>query len=189
MLRAWVLTVLSAAMVTATMAVAHANETGPVKATLANSEFILHVHAINAAEVQMGQVAEQHVLRGSTLALAVKMINDHTQLDGNLAKLAAQEKLDLPVQLDAVHQTLINGLSNTPDAQFDAAYINAVVLEQKQMISLLEAEDKREHTGPYQTFVADALPILRNHVILAEQALVRLQTPEGFHASSSLTRP
>ncbi len=147
------------------------------------------MHTVNAAQIQLGKLAEQHVQRGSTVALAVKLINDYTQLDTKLAKLAESEKLDLPVQLDSAHQILISGLSNLPDAQFDAAYINAVIQEQNQAIALLQEEDKREHAAAYQTYVNDTLPIVREQVTLSQAALVRLQSPEGYHQPANMPMP
>jgi predicted outer membrane protein len=108
-------------------------------ASAAASEFVNHMTIANLAEVELGKIAAQRGSNADVKAFAQMMIKDHTQANQQLAKVAAQLKVQPPKEVDQKHRDLADRLSKLQGAEFDREYMSAMVQGHEEVLSKLKA--------------------------------------------------
>jgi len=87
------------------------------------------------AEVKLGHLAEQKGASADVRQFGAKMVNDHTQLDHYLRKAAASMEMQVPRHISKKDKMLYARLSALSGAQFDDAYIEAMVKGHKAALT------------------------------------------------------
>ncbi len=101
----------------------------------------------NMAEIQLSQLAVQRAQDPQIKQFAQTMVDEHTKALDQLKQVAGNEGLQVPSQLDKKDQKLQDKLSNLSGANFDKAYVNAMVKSHKRVEGLLS---KEAHKGGAQ---------------------------------------
>ena len=97
-----------------------------------------------AAEVQLGQLAQQKSASDDVKQFAQKMVDDHTQLDKEIEPIAKQLEVKEPNGPSKKDKQLIAKLEGLSGAQFDEEYIRAMVKDHKD--DLKEFKDEAQMT-------------------------------------------
>ena len=101
---------------------------GRVQARRADARlFIGDLTVAGLAEVQLGQLASERAASPDVKAFGQMMVKDHSEANGELSKLASQMKIEPPKETDKAHKELASRLSTLDGAEFDRAYIAAMV--------------------------------------------------------------
>jgi putative membrane protein len=101
---------------------------GRVQARRADARlFIGDLTVAGLAEVQLGQLASERAASPDVKAFGQVMVKDHSEANGELSKLASQMKIEPPKEADKAHKELASRLSTLDGAEFDRAYIAAMV--------------------------------------------------------------
>jgi putative membrane protein len=101
---------------------------GRVQARRADARlFIGDLTVAGLAEVQLGQMASERAASPDVKAFGQMMVKDHSAANGELSKLASQMKIEPPKEADKAHKELASRLSTLHGAEFDRAYIAAMV--------------------------------------------------------------
>ena len=79
------------------------------------------------AEVKLGQLASERAESPSVKAFGQMMVKDHSAANAELAQLASQMKVTPPMEVDKKHAEMASRLSALSGAEFDRAYIAAMV--------------------------------------------------------------
>jgi putative membrane protein len=79
------------------------------------------------ADVQLGQLASERAQSPAVKAFGRMMVKDHSETNAELAKLAAQMKIEPPMEVPKKHAEMANRLSGLSGAEFDRAYLATVV--------------------------------------------------------------
>lgn len=87
------------------------------------------------AEVKLGHLAEQKGASADVRQFGAKMVNDHTQLDNYLSKAASSMEMSAPRHISKKDKKLYARLSALSGAQFDDAYISAMVKGHEKALS------------------------------------------------------
>lgn len=97
-----------------------------------------------AAEVQLGQLAQQKSQSDDVKQFAQKMVDDHSQLDKQIEPIAKQLGVAEPNGLSKKDKQLLEKLEALSGAQFDEEYIRAMVKDHKE--DLREFKDEAQMT-------------------------------------------
>ncbi len=122
------------------------------------------------AEVKLGQLAQQKAESPDVKAFGKRMVEDHTRLNHDLQAVAGPSGLTLPTTLGTKDQEEYNRLSQLSGAAFDHAYMHNMVADHRADISAFRREADDGVNPDMKAFAARALPILEEHLKLAEAA-------------------
>jgi putative membrane protein len=111
---------------------------------LNDQQFLRKALEGGAAEVQLGQLAEQKSQSDDVKQFARKMVDDHSQLDKQIEPIAKQLGVEEPNGLLKKDKQLITKLEGLSGAQFDEEYIRAMVKDHKE--DLREFKDEAQMT-------------------------------------------
>jgi predicted outer membrane protein len=89
--------------------------------------FINDLTVVGLTEVRLGEMAGERGQRDSVKAFGQMMVKDHTAANAELSQLAAEMKIVPPTEIDKKHGELVDRLSKLSGAEFDRAYIMAMV--------------------------------------------------------------
>jgi len=101
-------------------------------------QFIEKAAIANMAEIQLGQLAQQQAQDPQVKQFAQMMVDDHTKALDQL-KAAAGGQGTIPSALDSKHQKLHDKLAKLHGAEFDRAYMDAMVDAHKDAEKLLKS--------------------------------------------------
>jgi putative membrane protein len=102
-------------------------------------EFINDLAIAGMAEVQLGKLAMERASDPDVKAFGEMMIKDHTQAGNELKQIASEMNVQVPTQLDQKHQDLANRLGSLKGAEFDRAYMDAMVKGHQEVVAKVKA--------------------------------------------------
>jgi putative membrane protein len=123
----------------------------------------------DAAEIQLGQMAQSKAANPKVKQFGERMVKDHSQSDDQLKGLAQQQHVALPTSLDQKHQSLKDSLSSKSGAQFDQAYMRAMVEDHMKTVQLFKREAGTSKDEDVKNFAQQSLPVLESHLSEAKQ--------------------
>jgi putative membrane protein len=119
-------------------------------------------------EVALGQLAQKNGQSQAVKDFGARMVKDHTAANEDLVKVAASQSVTVPGELDRSAQSDVDKLSKKSGADFDKAYVKAMVSDHKTDISLFEKEAKSGKDPELQAFAEKTLPTLQEHLQMIE---------------------
>jgi putative membrane protein len=132
-------------------------------------------------EVQFGKLAEQHARSPQVADFGRRMVQDHGKGNDWLKQIAQERGAKLPQELppdvQQEYQELQKlaaesepkGGQETGPAQFDQIYMQAMVKDHEEDIRKFEKEAEAGQDSDLKGFAEETLPILREHLELAEE--------------------
>lgn len=165
----------SAAMEPTNAQLKMATQDGAVPAT-----FVKKAAIAGMAEVQAGKIAEQKAQDPKVKQFAEQMVRDHTKANEELAAIAKKKGLTVPTQLDAEHQTMIQGLNAKSGKAFDDAYSQHMQASHAKAVALFQG-GVTSSDPDLAAFAKQTLPTLEQH----KQESKTLPTARQANASDS----
>ncbi len=145
------------------------NSNHPVKGPDDKDQVFIKDAAISdAAEIGLGQMAQQNAANPKVKAFGQRMVEDHSRNDDLLKGIAQQQHVALPTELDAKHKAEKERLSKQTGAQFDNSYTRLMVQAHKQAIQKFTHEMETTRDATVKDFAKSALPVLQSHLKEAE---------------------
>ena len=120
------------------------------------------------AEVQLGQLALQKASSPDVKTFAQHMVDDHTKANDELKGVASKEGMSLPASGNAKDQALMSKIQNLSGAQFDKAYMKAMVKDHEEDVKEFQKEANAGGDPGLKDFASKTLPILQNHLQMAQ---------------------
>jgi putative membrane protein len=138
------------------------------------------------AEVELGQLAQQNGQSQEVKDFGKKMVDDHGKANDELKQVASQQGVSLPTTMDAKDQALKDKLSKMQGAEFDKAYMQAMVKDHKKDVAEFKKEANSGNNQSVKDFAGKTLPTLESHLQMAESVSgkVGAGTSAGNHMSS-----
>jgi putative membrane protein len=124
--------------------------------TMADTDFILAAAQGGMTEVQLGELASTNGMRDDVKAFGQRMVKDHTTINDDLKALAAQKSVTLPDNLNAKHQGMVDKMAALTGAEFDDAYIAAMVKAHTQ--------DAATQDPDIKSFLDKSIPVVERHL-------------------------
>lgn len=116
------------------------------------------------AEVELGRLAQTKAQNAEVKRFAQMMVTDHTKSNDELKSLAMQKNIVLPTTLSPRHQATMNRLQGLSGAEFDRAYVEAMVADHEATVQLFEGQTQGSGDAEARTFAEKNLPTLRQHL-------------------------
>ncbi|WP_316736502.1 DUF4142 domain-containing protein [Pedobacter aquatilis] len=139
-------------------------ETGGIAVPEGDSKFATTAAVGGMAEVDLGKMALEKSSNAQVKEFATMMVADHGKGNTELMSIAAMKNITLPTTVDADHQTKMDDLSKKTGAEFDKAYVNAMVDGHKSTLDLMEKEAKDGEDADLKAFAAKTAPVVKAHL-------------------------
>jgi len=140
----------------------------------ADAAFIREAASANLMEVQLGQTAQARAMNSAVKQFGQRMVNDHTNLENQLASMAASSGLELKQSLSSKHKDEVNRLNKLSGQSFDSSYMRLMVQAHQEDIAKFQSQSQSAKSVQVRTFATNALPVLQQHLSLATQVSSQL---------------
>ncbi len=132
-------------------------------------QFIMETARGNMAEIQLGQLAEQHAASDEVKKYARRMVDDHTKANEELRDIANKKNVTWPGDLSGKQKAEYDRLSKLSGANFDRAYINYTALDHKGAVAMFEKQADQGTDDDVKEYAQRLLLVLREHLQIAHQ--------------------
>jgi putative membrane protein len=141
--------------------------------TMSDSEFAKTAAEGGAAEVKLGQLAEQKGTDQQVKDFGQRMVTDHTKADDSLESAAAKDKVTAPIpaQLNAKDQATYDRLSKLSGAAFDRAYARDMARDHVTDVAAFRHEADSGKDASIKAFASQTLPTLEDHLKQAREMM------------------
>ncbi len=151
----------------------------------ADAAFIREAASANLMEVQLGQTAQARATNSAVKQFGQRMVNDHTNLENQLASMAASSGLALKQSLSSKHKDAVDRLNKLSGQSFDSSYMKMMVQAHQEDIAKFQSQSQSAKSVQVRTFATNALPVLQQHLSLATQVSSQL----GIQVATDTTSP
>jgi putative membrane protein len=161
----------------ATSAVA---QQGPAAINQSDKEFLNFAAKVNQSEIQGGLAAEKKASAPAVRAFARLMVLDHMELESQLAGIATENGVELPIGPSEETKQGMANLQTMSGSKFDVAFMKDMVEGHQQAVEKFKAEKGKAQAQPVDAVVTATLPILEQHLALAQavQSEIKNQASE-----------
>lgn len=143
---------------------------GPGAENFGDQAFVAKALEGGAAEVQMGQLAEQKSQSNDVKEFAQKMVSDHQQMTDKWFKPVAQQiGASEPKGPSKKDKKLMEKLQGLSGQQFDTEYIQAMVKDHRQDLKDFQSEAKNAQDPTVKQVAEQGAGIISKHLQLIEQ--------------------
>ena len=138
-------------------------------ASLADQAFVMSIFESDAAEVELGQLAQQKSQSADVKQLGQSMVDNRTKLDAQFKPIA--EKLDIrkPKGPSKKERKLISKLEALSGPQFDEEYIKAVAKDNQKDVKDFKTEAESAQDPNLQQAAKMDAPVLAQNLQSVEQ--------------------
>jgi putative membrane protein len=124
------------------------------------------LHRSNQKEIEMGKMAQEHGRSADVKSFGKTLVQDHTNADKKVAKLAKAQKIDLT----ASTPTAMADSDKLPmDAGFDAAFARMMLDDHKKDIAEAKAARDGTQDKKLKKLIDELLPVLEKHQETAQK--------------------
>lgn len=115
-------------------------------------------------EVKAGQLAATKASNADVKAFGQQMVDDHSKANDQLKSIAQEEKMTLPTDLSGKQQSMYDKLSKLSGAEFDKAYVKAMVMDHQEDVKEFTKESNKGKDEKIKGFASQTLPIIQGHL-------------------------
>jgi len=116
------------------------------------------------AEVEMGKLAAEKASSPDVKAFGQQMVEDHGKANDQLRRVADKQNLTLPVNMTAKQQAKYEMLKTKTGADFDKAYVDAMVKDHEEDVKAFQREADKGKDEQIKAFAAEMLPVIQGHL-------------------------
>lgn len=140
--------------------------TGGIAVEEADAKFTTQAAIGGMAEVELGKMALEKSSNPQVKEFATMMVKDHGMANTELMAIAKQKNITLPSTVDDEHKKKMEDLSKKTGADFDKAYVSAMVDGHKSTLKLMEDESKDGKDADLKSFATKTAPIVQSHLVM-----------------------
>jgi len=119
-------------------------------------------------EVELGQLAQEKASSTEVKNFGAMMVKDHSMANMEMKALAKSKSITLPDSISSEEQELKKQLSAKSGAEFDKAYVAAMVEDHKKDIAAFEEARKKVKYPEMTALIDKSLPMLKKHLQVIE---------------------
>ena len=129
--------------------------TGGAGATVrSDADFVRDVASKNMAEIELSRMALDKATNLEIKSFAQKMIDDHSAAGNKLQSIVSGQPVEWPAQLDDKHRKTSDELAQKDGADFDAAYVKAMIDAHQDLAAKLESRLDVQSLADWKTAAA-----------------------------------
>lgn len=140
--------------------------TGGIAVDEADAKFTTQAAVGGMAEVELGKLALEKSSNPQVKEFATMMVKDHGMANTELMAIAKQKNITLPSTVDDEHKKKMDDLSKKSGADFDKAYVDAMVSGHKSTLKLMEDELRDAKDADLKAFATKTAPIVQSHLVM-----------------------
>jgi putative membrane protein len=144
------------------------------KAALSDKDFINEVASGGMAEVKLGQLATERAGSEEVRNFGKRMVADHSAANKDFLALLQKKGMTAPKEMTRKQQELFDRLSKLRGAEFDRAYMAAMVEDHKEDVAHFEGTARDGSDPDLKAWASKTLPTLKEHLKLAEDIQKKL---------------
>ena len=129
-----------------------------------DTDFMTKAALGGMAEIELGKLAATKAQNPEVKQFAQKMVTDHTKAADELKALAGEKNFSMPVRLDAKHQAVLDKLNGLSGAEFDKAYVEAMVADHEETVATFKSEAEGGKDADAKAWAGKTLPTLQMHL-------------------------
>jgi putative membrane protein len=129
-----------------------------------DKEFASKVSAAGLAEVNLSGLALRFARNPAVKQFAQHMVDDHMRASRELTQMANQRSIKLPGEMDEEHQKCYDKLKKLSGAEFDRAYMEAMVKDHEKAVEAFEKESKEGKDAAMKRWATQLTPIMKRHL-------------------------
>jgi putative membrane protein len=155
-------------------------------AAMADREFVKKAWEGSMAELQLGQLAEEKGSSDDVKQFGQQMVADHTKLGDEMKQVAMQMGVNQPSGLAKKDQQLVAKLNTLSGAEFDNAYIVAMVKDHKKDAEGFKSEAQQSQNPALQQVAQQGGQVIDHHLEMIDKIAEshNLMTSKGKLTSS-----
>jgi len=138
--------------------------TGGIAVDKADADFSTKAAVGGMTEVALGKLALEKSSNAKIKDFATMMVTDHGKANAELMAIAKAKNITLPADVDADHQKKMDELKQKTGADFDKAYVDAMVDGHKKTLTLMQDEAKDGKDADLKAFAAKTAPTVQMHL-------------------------
>ncbi|HEY9002509.1 MAG TPA: DUF4142 domain-containing protein [Mucilaginibacter sp.] len=119
-------------------------------------------------KVNTGKMALEKSTNNRVKNFATMLVNDHTKLGDELSLIAKDKKITLPPISGMAEMHQANRLAMKQGNDFDKAYMDAMILDEKKALDICETGSKTCKDASLKAFAVKSMPVLRMHLDSAQ---------------------
>ena len=125
-------------------------------------------------EVELGKMAAERAANTMVKSFGKRMVADHGKANEQLKSIAHAKNIDLPTHLNAKHQEMKDKLGKLSGNEFDKAYVDAMLMDHKEDLEMMQKEAKEGKDADLRAFAAKTASVIQKHLTMIQQI------PEGM---------
>jgi putative membrane protein len=149
--------------------------TGGIAVEEADAKFTTQAAVGGMAEVELGKLALEKSSNPQVKDFATMMVKDHGMANTELMAIAQQKNITLPSTVDDEHKKKMDDLSKKTGADFDKAYVDAMVGGHKSTLKLMEDESRDGKDADLKAFATKTAPIVQSHLVMINKINDRMK--------------
>jgi len=134
-----------------------------------DKKFITEAAAGGMTEVTLGKHAADNATSAEVKQFGQMMVDDHSKANDELKALAQSKGITVPTELDAKHQKMVDKLTKMSGADFDKAYMKAMVKDHTEDVKEFTTESEKGDDADVKAWAAKTLPTLQSHLDKAKE--------------------
>jgi len=123
----------------------------------------------NLLEIELARLARERSQDEDIRQFAQMIEQHHQTVNDRLRALAAQRGERVPTQLDTAQRTRVRRITELSGEAFDREFLREMVRTHERSVSRYERQQRDTRNPAVRDLVADALPLLRQHLEEARQ--------------------
>jgi putative membrane protein len=132
-------------------------------------QFVHEAARAGIAEVKLGKMATEQVESRDIKQFGQRMVTDHTKANDQLKAIAQDKNIEVPMGMNEKHQQIAEKLAKLQGAEFDRAYIRAMVKDHEKAVELFSKEAQQGQDADLKAFAAETLPTLQEHLNMVNE--------------------
>ena len=131
----------------------------------------------NQGEIQESLLAEKKAQSLAVKAFVRLMVDDHVQIESRLANVLNQLSVSVPNGPGQKAEKLISELNSLHGAEFDRRFMQEQIKDHEEDVQKFSDEIRSTGSDDIKRFAAETLPVLKEHLALAEAVQASLSGP------------
>jgi putative membrane protein len=142
-----------------------------------NQAFVNQASSSNNFEIAAGKLAKTNSTNTLVQNYGAQMVTEHMSVGADLAAIAGPKNLNVAAALQTNDQANFNALSILSGPQFDAQFINMMIVAHQNAITLFQNASGPQGVmdGDLRNFALSKLPSLKAHLQEAQSLQSQIQ--------------
>ncbi len=135
---------------------------------MSDTAFIRQAGEGGLSEVTLAKLAKEKASDSQVKSFADQMLADHSKANDKLKAIANRKGYTVPTALPQDKQKVVDELSSKSGAEFDKAYVEQMVKDHENTVSLFTSAEGLVEDSDLSGFVREMLPTLEQHLMHAK---------------------